>query len=122
MGGDLLAGTNFLDALKIFEKDEETHGIILIGELGGATELEAAAWILDYNRRATNPKPIAALIAGFQVSSRTDTSTRAMGHVSVPNGAKKLTDRTNRQGHSQLPHVPLCVKRFHTWRRPASQL
>ncbi len=56
MGGDVLAGTNFVDALKIFEYDDETEGIILIGEIGGEAELEAAAWIQDYKRRSSNPK------------------------------------------------------------------
>jgi hypothetical protein len=56
MGGDLLAGTNFVDALKVFEEDTDTEGIILVGELGGAAEMEAADWITDYRRRTTNPK------------------------------------------------------------------
>jgi hypothetical protein len=56
MGGDPLAGTNFVDALKIFEEDPDTEGIILVGELGGAAEMEAADWITDYRRRTANPK------------------------------------------------------------------
>lgn len=56
MGGDILAGTDFVDALKIFEHDDATEGIIIIGEIGGTAELEAAAWIKDYNRRTPNPK------------------------------------------------------------------
>lgn len=83
MGGDLIAGTNFVDALRIFEHDTDTEGIILIGEVGGAAELEAAAWIKDYNERTTDPKPISALVAGVQVSERADPSRRAMGHVSL---------------------------------------
>lgn len=56
MGGDVLAGTNLVDALKIFEHDPDTHGIILVGEVGGEAELDAARWIEDYRRRCSNPK------------------------------------------------------------------
>lgn len=56
MGGDVLAGTNFVDALKIFENDPDTEGIILVGEIGGTAEIDAAEWIKDYNRRTANPK------------------------------------------------------------------
>ncbi|CEN62341.1 Putative Succinyl-CoA synthetase [Aspergillus calidoustus] len=76
MGGDLLAGTNFVDALKVFEEDADTEGIILVGELGGAAEMEAADWITDYRRRTTNPKPIMALIGGL-----TAPHGRIMGHA-----------------------------------------
>lgn len=66
MGGDVIAGTNFVDALKVFETDEDTEAIILVGELGGTNEEEAAEWIKEYHRRVSNPKPIAACIGGFQ--------------------------------------------------------
>jgi succinyl-CoA synthetase alpha subunit len=66
MGGDIIAGTNFVDALKVFETDDDTEAIILVGELGGTNEEEAADWIKDYNKRVSNPKPIAACIGGFQ--------------------------------------------------------
>jgi len=56
MGGDVLAGTNFVDALKIFEHDDNTEGIVLIGEIGGTAELEAAEWIKEYKQRSPNPK------------------------------------------------------------------
>jgi succinyl-CoA synthetase alpha subunit len=56
VGGDVLAGTSFVDALKIFEHDDETEGIILIGEIGGEAELEAAEWIKDYKKSSSNPK------------------------------------------------------------------
>ncbi|CAD6446511.1 6ecee962-6519-40d3-86b2-bf828ae16a88 [Sclerotinia trifoliorum] len=64
MGGDILAGTDFVDALKIFEHDDDTEGIIIIGEIGGEAELKAAAWIEEYRKRSLNPKPIAALVVG----------------------------------------------------------
>lgn len=56
MGGDTLAGTDFVDALKIFEHDEDTDGILVIGELGGFAEMEAVEWIKDYKKRVSNPK------------------------------------------------------------------
>ena len=62
----MIAGTNFVDALKVFETDEDTEAIILVGELGGTNEEEAAEWIKDYHKRVSNPKPIAACIGGFQ--------------------------------------------------------
>ncbi|QSZ30144.1 hypothetical protein DSL72_004664 [Monilinia vaccinii-corymbosi] len=76
MGGDVLAGTNFVDALKVFEHDDGTEGIIIIGELGGEAELEAAAWIEEYKGRSPNPKPIAALVAGINVHP-----CKTMGHA-----------------------------------------
>ena len=56
MGGDPLPGTDFVDALKVFEHDEATQGIIIIGELGGTAEEEAAEWIKNYRKRSTDPK------------------------------------------------------------------
>ncbi|KIN02051.1 hypothetical protein OIDMADRAFT_103291 [Oidiodendron maius Zn] len=76
MGGDVLAGTDFVDALKVFERDDATEGIVIIGEIGGTAELEAAAWIKDYNRRTPNPKPISALIGGVNAPPG-----RIMGHA-----------------------------------------
>ncbi|RDW76462.1 putative succinyl-CoA synthetase subunit alpha [Aspergillus mulundensis] len=76
MGGDPLAGTNFVDALKIFENDPDTEGIILVGEIGGTAEMDAAEWITEYHRRTTNPKPIMALVGGRQAPPG-----RIMGHA-----------------------------------------
>ena len=56
MGGDVVAGTDFVDALKVFEHDDDTQGIIIVGEVGGRAEEEAAEWIKDYHRRTKNPK------------------------------------------------------------------
>ncbi|KAJ7753513.1 succinyl-CoA ligase subunit alpha [Mycena metata] len=64
MGGDMVAGTDFVDALNVFEHDPDTHGIIIVGEVGGQAEEEAAAWIENYRIRTPQPKPIAALVAG----------------------------------------------------------
>lgn len=76
VGGDPIAGTDFVDALKVFELDDETHGIALIGEIGGQKEIDAANWIRDYRSRVKNPKPIVSLIAGVQAPRG-----RVMGHA-----------------------------------------
>lgn len=76
VGGDVIAGTNFVDALKVFEHDEDTEAVIIVGELGGTTEEEAADWITDYRKRVQNPKPIAAVIGGFQAPPG-----KVMGHA-----------------------------------------
>lgn len=81
VGGDVIAGTNFVDALKVFEKDDDTEGIILVGELGGTAEEEAAEWIKDYHKREKNPKPIAAVIGGFQAAPG-----KVMGHAGAWTG------------------------------------
>lgn len=56
MGGDVLAGTSFVDALNVFETDPDTDGIIIVGEVGGTAELDAAEWIKDYRGRNADPK------------------------------------------------------------------
>ncbi|OCK75931.1 succinyl-CoA ligase-like protein subunit alpha [Lepidopterella palustris CBS 459.81] len=89
MGGDIIAGTNFVDALRVFETDEDTEAIILIGELGGTAEEEAADWIKDYKKRTTNPKPIAAVIGGFQAAPG-----RVMGHAGAWTGIGEGTSES----------------------------
>ncbi|EFE40332.1 succinyl-CoA synthetase beta subunit, putative [Trichophyton verrucosum HKI 0517] len=78
MGGDVLAGTDFVDALKVFEHDDDTHGIIIVGEIGGEAEMEAAEWIKGYRRRISEAKfrPIMALIGGIEAPPG-----RVMGHA-----------------------------------------
>lgn len=56
MGGDVVAGTNLVEALTVFESDPDTEGIVVVGEVGGRAEEEAAEWIKDYHKRVKQPK------------------------------------------------------------------
>jgi len=81
IGGDPVNGSSHLDIIKLFNADPDTKGVIMIGEIGGTAEVEAARWIKDNCQ-----KPVAGFIAGA-----TAPAGRRMGHAGAVIGGKEDT-------------------------------
>ena len=92
IGGDPIIGTSMKDCLELFQKDPETEGIVIIGEIGGQMEIEAANWAKD-----NMSKPIAGFIAG-----QTAPPGKRMGHAGA------IVSGGNDTAKAKMDHLEKC--------------
>jgi len=107
LGGDPIIGTSFVDALQMFERDEDTKEIVLVGEIGGSAEEEAAEYIKEMN------KPVFAYIAG-----QTAPPGKRMGHagaiVSRGKGTAQSKMEALRKAGADVAKVPEDIPKLIT--------
>lgn len=103
IGGDPVNGTNFIDVLKAFNDDPETYAVMMIGEIGGTAEEEAAAWV-----KVNMQKPVAGFIGG-----RTAPPGKRMGHAgAIISGGKGTADekiRAMTECGIKVAHTPAVM-------------
>jgi succinyl-CoA synthetase alpha subunit len=109
LGGDPIVGTSFVDLLELYQADDETEAILMIGEIGGSAEEQAAAFVAEHVR-----KPVAAFIAG-----RTAPPGKRMGHAGaiISGGKGTATEKVaaleaagiERNSREQSRPVPLSA-------------
>ena len=92
IGGDPVNGTNFVDALELFLNDDDTDGIVLIGEIGGTAEIDGAEFIKSWGSKK---KPVAAFVAAQQLQKEENWAMQVQSSIVVQKQQtpkKKLCD------------------------------
>lgn len=90
IGGDPIQGSNFVDILKLFEEDNQTEAVIMVGEIGGTAEQDAAAWIKEHMT-----KPVVSYIAGASAPPG-----QRMGHAGAIISGRSATVEAKKQALS----------------------
>lgn len=101
IGGDMLPGTSMVDALSAILPRKDTRGLILIGEIGGTMEIQAAEWLKANNSDPRTRKPVVGLIAGH-----TAPQDRVMGHAGA---IRRRGDLTAQQKSSALADAGVVI-------------
>ncbi len=106
IGGDPINGSSFLDHLALFEQDPETDAVVIIGEIGGPQEAEAASWV-----RANMSKPVIGYVAGL-----TAPKGRRMGHAGaiISTAGDSATEKTDIMRSHGLHIAPSAAALGHT--------